>query len=58
MGNNTNIYMWQLFVLIAWDEIKVFLLPPQQGEEVGGVFMGIPEPSQPWEVKEQRCPPA
>lgn len=35
-----------------------FLLPPQQGEEAGGVFMGIPEPSQPWEVKEQRCPPA
>lgn len=36
-----------------------FLLPPQQQEEAGGgVFMGIPEPSQPWGVKEQRCPPA
>lgn len=24
----------------------------------GGVFLHIPEPSQPWERKERRCPPA
>lgn len=57
MANNTNVYMWQLFVLIAWAESKVFCCPTAKGGS-GGFFLGIPEPSQPWEVEEQCCPPA